>query len=288
MQKSDDYSKPYSFKKDKLIEKQYLNIGEAGPAGSINSNAEDMAKYMILQLGKGKYKDKQIVSEENMKEMHTPYIHAVELPWSFDEILYPFYGFGWTIEFYRGHKMIHHGGNTVGFTAMMMQLPEKNLGVVILVNMESCFLPTALTHNIFDRVLELDQIDWTTRYQTEMDKLYAMMDTMEEEKEKNRIPDTKLSHDMGDYTGEYSHPAYGLIKVDYTDGEWKVNHNLNDIVFKHYHYDTFEFIIGILDIKLLATFTTDSKGKISGISVPYESSVDDILFKRVIKEEGKS
>ncbi len=39
------------------------NITDA-PEGGILSTAEDMSKYMIMQLQKGKFKDKEIVSKK--------------------------------------------------------------------------------------------------------------------------------------------------------------------------------------------------------------------------------
>ena len=40
----------------------YRNIDNIAPAGSINSNAVDMAQWVRLQLGDGKYAGKQIIS----------------------------------------------------------------------------------------------------------------------------------------------------------------------------------------------------------------------------------
>src|SRR2546430_13683409 len=45
-----------------------------GPAGSINSSVDDMSRYLIFQLGDGKYEGKQIVAEGDQiarSEEHT-------------------------------------------------------------------------------------------------------------------------------------------------------------------------------------------------------------------------
>src|SRR5579862_4240577 len=52
--KSPDYSLPYTVSKENIKEIPFQNIDQIGPAGSINSNAEDMAKYVIMHLNKGK------------------------------------------------------------------------------------------------------------------------------------------------------------------------------------------------------------------------------------------
>ena len=49
-QKSSDYSLPYTLVKEQIHEMPFRNIDTIGPAGSINSNVEDMAKYVIMHL----------------------------------------------------------------------------------------------------------------------------------------------------------------------------------------------------------------------------------------------
>src|SRR5688572_6438511 len=64
MKKYGNYSLSY-FEADstrRLLAKQYEAQSEAlGPAGIIKSSVEDMSHWMIAQLNKGKYKDKQVI-----------------------------------------------------------------------------------------------------------------------------------------------------------------------------------------------------------------------------------
>ncbi len=50
----------------------WRDIDNVGPAGSIVSNAQDMAKWVSLQLNGGMYKQTQLISEKNVEEMHAP------------------------------------------------------------------------------------------------------------------------------------------------------------------------------------------------------------------------
>lgn len=50
-QKVSDFAKPYRDDHDKLLEIPFREVGNMGPAGSINSTASDMAKWMLVQLG---------------------------------------------------------------------------------------------------------------------------------------------------------------------------------------------------------------------------------------------
>jgi CubicO group peptidase (beta-lactamase class C family) len=65
---SSDFSYPH--RKDEhtgaISQIPFHGLGPIGPAGSINSDAEDMARYAIFQLGNGKIGDRQLVTEANL------------------------------------------------------------------------------------------------------------------------------------------------------------------------------------------------------------------------------
>ena len=54
MERAPDHSQPYSLVKEQIREVPFRNIDTIGPAGSINSNVEDMAKYVIMHMQHGK------------------------------------------------------------------------------------------------------------------------------------------------------------------------------------------------------------------------------------------
>lgn len=72
-------------------------------------------------------------------------------------------GLGWFIEPYRGHHMVHHGGNINGFTALVSFFPHDDIGVVILTNKNVTPLSRLLSLDLYDRPLGLDAIDWSGR-----------------------------------------------------------------------------------------------------------------------------
>ncbi len=94
--KASDFALPYIEKEDKVIEIPFRNIDTVGPAGSINSNVTDMAKWLLLNLNKGKFGEKKIISEENLKEIHAPQMVSSK-SYKYDEVFYSTYGMGWGI-----------------------------------------------------------------------------------------------------------------------------------------------------------------------------------------------
>ena len=68
-QQADDVALPYIRPEEEIKQVPFRNLDEVGPAGSINSNVEDMIRYVRFHLNKGKHGDTQLLSaEEEAKE----------------------------------------------------------------------------------------------------------------------------------------------------------------------------------------------------------------------------
>ena len=84
LQQMDNVATPHTENRDgELIAVPYRDIDNAGPAGSINSSALQMAQWVRLQLGGGEYEGQRLVSEEALGETHTAQmVIRLEPPWS--------------------------------------------------------------------------------------------------------------------------------------------------------------------------------------------------------------
>jgi len=69
------------------------NVDNIGPSGSINSNVIDMAQWLRLQLNRGEYEGRRLISEENLLETWTTQIYITENVG---------YGMGWMIREWEG------------------------------------------------------------------------------------------------------------------------------------------------------------------------------------------
>jgi CubicO group peptidase (beta-lactamase class C family) len=99
------------------------------PAGGIWSSAEDMAKILLLEMAGGVSAGGQrVVSQENMVRTWEPQIDMGESGVR--------YALGWMTEAYLGKTLIHHSGNSMGFSSDLAFIPEASLGMVILSNAE--------------------------------------------------------------------------------------------------------------------------------------------------------
>jgi len=284
--KAPDFALPYMEKDDNVIEIPFRNIDTVGPAGSINSNVTDMADWLLLNLNKGKFGEKQIISEESLKEIHSPQMISSK-SYKYDESFYTTYGMGWGITAYRGHLRLAHGGGIDGFTALVTFMPRDNIGMVILTNMSGTPLPGIISYNAYDRLLGLDQVPWNKRIKEQRDKAEKEAEKAKKEKDKDRKLNTKTSHPFGDYAGDYEHPGYGVVSIKNKGNLLNAVFNSISFDLKHYHYDIFEMKNDFFDTTEKVSFFTDNKGNINSLSVLLEDNVDAIMFTKMPEKKMK-
>jgi hypothetical protein len=290
-QKSSDFAQPY--RKDEhggtVSQIPFHPISTIGPAGSINSNVEDMARYAIFQLGKGKVGDSQLVSEANLTLNHTPQVPMPQgLPSK--EIGFRSYAMGWVISSYRGHRLWWHNGGIDGFYALLTLLPDENFGAVILTNLlDDDPVPEIVSYHLYDHLLGLEPVDWTKRFE----ELEAKQKAAEDEEHKKEISEHKSnthpSHELKDYAGRYENPGYGVITVQ-TDGDgFKATLNKLSSPLHHYQYDVFEAppdSTGAVEIGKLR-FQMNMSGEVDSIAAPLEPEAPEIIFARVAEKASQ-
>ncbi|RPI58095.1 MAG: serine hydrolase [Chloroflexi bacterium] len=286
LQRAADFSLPYEEKKGEVRQIPFRNIDAIGPAGSINSNLVDMANWVLLHVNNGQFKGQQVISPGNLSQMHTPQMviqgmPGMDLIMKYKEIGLPSYGMGWFINAYRGHTLIHHGGNIDGFSSLVSFVPDEGVGVVVLTNMNSSFLTYVATFDLYDRLLSLCLVDWGPRLKGEMDAMLAAVEKGKEKSEAERRLDAPPSHPLAAYAGVYQHPGYGPFAVTLDGDRLTAHYNQFDLPMTHYHYDIFEARLEAEDMELKASFATDVQGRIASVSLPMEGSVKDIVFARV-------
>ncbi len=284
MQRADDFSYPYTMADDVVRKIDFRNIDEVGPAGSINSSVEEMIRYVQMHIDEGAWNGEQLLSKANAQQMQTPQM-VIGGTVQYDELGHTQYGLGLFITTYRGRKLVHHGGGIDGFISLLSFMPNEKLGMIVLTNLSGNNpVPTIVTRGVYDRVLELDPVDWAGRVKEQQ----AKAEDAEEQGEEHsvRIEGTAPSHPLEDYAGSYQHPGYGVIDVEVEGEQLVASFNSFTTKLEHFHYDVFEApenpIVAFSDFQVV--FRYNKNGVINELYVPLESSVDDIVFTRVADE----
>jgi CubicO group peptidase (beta-lactamase class C family) len=287
--KAEDYALGYQKIKEEVKPMPFRNIDAIGPAGSINSNITDMANYLIMQMNRGKFDSKQVLSAATAGQMQSPQM-SIAGAGRFTEVGDQSYGMGFFLTTYRGHKVVHHGGNIDGFSALVSFMPREKIGMVILTNMNGSPLPTVLSYNVYDRLLSLDEVAWTARFKEDEKKSKDAEEEAKKRKITAQVAGTHPSHALGDYTGEYEHPAYGMVKIEMDGAHLKGTLHALSGRLEHFHYDVFQFadVPGNPLGKEKVMFHTSLAGDIESLSAPIESSLKDIVFTRVAVKPAHS
>lgn len=157
MQKAKDFSLGYDYNFDtkQTINKPTREISAIAPAGSINSSANDMTKWLKFILNKGAIGDRRLVSEKGFTEWITPQ-QKISPDGKFS------YALGWFVQEFKGKKVIQHGGNIDGFNSMVAFMPDENFGFVMLTNVSGSSLGGELISIIADGILSENKTETPT------------------------------------------------------------------------------------------------------------------------------
>src|SRR5580692_8224290 len=216
----DDYAFPHSRVDGKLQVIALEDLDNVGPAGSINSCAADMAKWMLLQLNRGKFTDREgrLFSEERSREMWTPQTilptddprpgQLASLQANFAD-----YALGWGLRDYHGRKLIGHTGGVAGFVSRVMLVPEENLGVVVLTNAEEGGAFDSILYHVLDHYFHLPPTDWIVAFKSRKDTEEKEAAEAMRKAEGARAADSKPSLPLGKYAGVYTDAWYGPITI---------------------------------------------------------------------------
>jgi CubicO group peptidase (beta-lactamase class C family) len=280
-QKTGDFAQPYREAKEQLKLVPFRNIDEVGPAGSINSSAEDMIRYVQMHMNKGKLGEKQFLSAGMSTQMQSPQTVMPGEP-QFAELGVSSYCMGLTSSTYRGRRLIGHGGAIDGFNAHISWMPAERIGVVILANRSGATILNTLSRYIYDRLLGLDIVPWSARIKEQQAKQKASEEEAKKKGYTAKREGTRASHDLKEYAGEYEHPGYGVIRVAQASDALSLTYNHMTSPLKHFHYDIFEVPENELDPfeGTKVSFFSNVKGDIGSLSLPIEPALPDITFKR--------
>jgi CubicO group peptidase (beta-lactamase class C family) len=254
------------------------------PAGGINAAISDMTSYLRFYLANGRYDGAQLLSPATLRAMQTPRVHVGRS--EFEEIGDYHYGFGLGCHHYRGERVVGHSGGWIGWSTLMVMLPERRLGAVILTNRAPSAVTEIVAMAVFDRLSGRNPIPWLDRFRTRRREFVAQRAADRQAHKAARKPGAGPSRPLAEYAGDYEHPGYGRITIDAVGDalHWRFHGLSGELT--HRHYDVFEVPENpmMLSPDLLAiTFGYDREGNISRLSAPLEPLVTDIVFGRIAR-----
>lgn len=245
----DDYAFPHERVDGKLQVIAFQNLDNAAPAGSINSSAVDMAKWVQLQLNHGKFEgsNNRLFSEKQSHEMWSPQtiLPTGNPPPSLAALKATFadYALGWGLRDYRGHKLVGHTGGVQGFVSRVMLVPDQNLGVVILTNAEEGGAFDSILFHILDSYFQAPATDWITAFKSAEDQQIEEAAAKTKSSNSARAANSHPSLPLEKYVGVYKDAWYGpaTIRMDGNGLTLSFDHTpkmVGDL--QPWQYDTFK------------------------------------------------
>ncbi|MFB7279060.1 serine hydrolase [Streptomyces hydrogenans] len=240
------------------------------PAGGASSTAEDMTKWLRLQLADGRFEGEQVVAAEALRETHVPHILAE--PPRTPAGRSGFYGLGWNVSCDdRGRlKLGHSGGFALGAATNVALLPAERLGIVVLTNGEPIGVPEAIATTFMETAQSgAPTVDWLAFLGP------IFQQTVQGERSEvdySRPPASAAPARASDaYTGTYTNDYYGPMTVSARGDELTMSLGPEErrFVLSHYDGDTFfyrttgEMAVGLSGV----TFTVGSDGRADEVRV---------------------
>jgi len=252
------------------------------PAGGINTSIASFANWLRLHLGRGEFEGQRLLSPALIQQLQIPRVHVAAS--EFAEYGDSHYGLGFGSHSYRGERVVSHGGGWIGWGTLMTMLPDRGVGVGVFTNRDPSAVPEILANCVFDRVCGKEPVPWLDRHRERRRKFVAQIAVDRQARKVTRRLNTRPSHELADYAGDYDHPGYGRMTITHAEGKLQWAYRGMSELLTHRHYDTFELPEAagrLLPDRLAVSFSTDREGNVASLAAPLEPLVKDIVFTRI-------
>lgn len=260
----------------------------AAPAGGLSSSANDLARWLQVQLAQGALPDGgRLYSEAAAREMWTPQvlipIRAYPEPISEMTPQFSSYALGWNVQDYRGVKTVQHGGAVFGVLTMVVLVPDRDIGFALQMNSEDYPVLRGAMNTLLDHYLGLETRDWYAAYgewnrerlEAGAAAVAALADGLEGERGSPSLP-------PAGYAGRYADDWYGPVVVTSDDRGLRIDFRQTPDMagpLEHHRHDTFiaRWDDGAIE-PAYVTFGLDHEGRVERITMQAVSPIADFSY----------
>ncbi len=234
-----------------------------GPAGGLNSNVMDMAKWLTAHMDNGSVGKTRIFSRESAAYMHTPRT-PVEMG-----RLHGAYCQGWMKSYLEKTTVTWHNGGTSGICSFIGFSPKLDMGLIVLTNLGGHKLADALGFQFFDMMSGVRDSDWSAQF---MQGLKKAEEDMAEAKRNNHVPNVPGLQPKA-YAGTYNSPIYGDLTVSVENKDLMISLGTNQqlkVIAEHKTMNTFAgdwLEMDPNEPECNFDFTVDPDGKVTAVTI---------------------
>jgi CubicO group peptidase (beta-lactamase class C family) len=270
-----------------------MPVANATGAVGINTNADDIARWMQVMIDGGvvgkdaQGKEVRLYSQKQADEMFTAQtpikIAEPKPPLAATKPNFFAYGLGMQLRDYKGRKLVMHGGALQGFYSRVVLVPEEKLGIAILTNAESGGAMTSLQYRLLDQYLGAAATDWIGRiHELETE---ATRKDLENQKKAGaaRAAKSAPSLALSSYDGDYQDAWYGTVSIRQVAGKQVMSFSKTpDLTgtLEHFQHDTFivRWKERNFNADAYVTFSLNPDGSIERMKMAPVSSETDFSY----------
>lgn len=268
------------------------------PAGGINSNADDMAKWMLVQLAEGRLADGTALIKPATARQLTTLVTPIPIGEGPPELRavranFNGYGLGFGLRDYRGHKLITHTGGLPGYVSKVALVPDAALGIAILTNQESGAAFESIASQIIDGYLAAPPTDWIAAFEGIEKRGREATARAAQAAGAARAQGSRPSLALDKYAGKYRDAWYGDMTIAIAGAGLTIRFDRTPQLtgtLEHWQHDT--FIARWTDRELRAdayvTFSLTPAGAVDIVrmqaaspDVDFSFDFQDLLFRSV-------
>ena len=185
-------------------------------AGGHFASARDLARYVAAHASGGIIEGTRVLPESAIRATHRQQAHQSR---RFGPFMRHGWAYGWDLGTYDGDTLIHRFGAFEGYRSHMSFMPQRGIGVVVLVNGSQSASPAAdlLATYIYDRLRGKPEAE--ARVRAAIDSLSSRAVTaradLARHLEERRARLAPLRHPLEAFAGRYENPRLGRM-------EWRV------------------------------------------------------------------
>ena len=289
-------SNAHSKIKDKITAVKSMPVANAVGAVGINTNAEDIAKWMQVLLDNGRVagakgadgKELRLWSDAQAREMWTAQtpmkINTPKPPLAATKPNFYAYGLGFQLRDYKGQLVAMHGGALQGFYSRVLLVPESKLGIAILTNAESGGSLSALQYRLLDQYMTgATPTDWIKLVADLEEEAHAKELARLKSASETRASGSKPSLALAAYEGQYEDPWYGIMNVKRNGNKLIMSFSRTpDLTgeMEHFQHDTFivRWKERNFNADAYVTFSLDHDGSIDHVKMKAVSEETDFSY----------
>lgn len=258
-----DVATPHDLVRDTVRVVPIRSTDAVASAGSVYSSVSDMSRWMRFMLDSGRVGTQRLIKPETFREIVAPQIRAPEDEYPALELAQPHffsYALGWFVQDYHGKTVWMHTGSIDGMVAIIGLLPEQNVGVYVLGNLDHAEVRHALMYQVFDMYGAGPKRDWSADLRALFAKRRQAVAAAP------RATDSRPSLPLDRYVGTYADSAFGTIDVALANGTLRARYEKADLgALEHVQYDTFRSHPASGERGATLTFVPDGAGAVGSV-----------------------